>query len=352
MEPTAQSPHVVESVPGLDELSDEVTVRVFARAPFESHRVITAVCRRLRSLLSSPAFREARLESGYAEHGVVVAGGVFADGRTTDECWLLSISSGRWSRIAPLSGARRLACSAILENQDDNGQPEMWALGGWCDGNDLATVEVWNPRTNVWRESAPLSRTRSSAVAGVVGGCCLVVAGGFADDHCMRPAEVVVPIGSGPVPPLPYATSSAASCVLRGRLYVMGGWENTKLQVLQKSDEAVFTWTLGSDLPDARWDAAIVVHEGRLWLIGGIVDYSPSASVVIYDADDDAWYPGPALPSAISGICATAFNGEIYVICGAGTVVYRNHAWVETAIIPGDMIPAQAHAQCQSVLLG
>ena len=229
MEPTAQSPHVVESVPGLDELSDEVTVRVFARAPFESHRVITAVCRRLRSLLSSPAFREARLESGYAEHGVVVAGGVFADGRTTDECWLLSISSGRWSHIAPLSGARRLACSAILENQDDNGQPEMWALGGWCDGNDLATVEVWNPRTNVWRESAPLSRTRSSAVAGVVGGCCLVVAGGFADDHCMRPAEVVVPIGSGPVPPLPYATSSAASCVLRGRLYVMGGWENTKV---------------------------------------------------------------------------------------------------------------------------
>merc|ERR1719261_405584 len=126
----------------------------------------------------------------------------------------------------------------------------------------------------------------------------------------------------------------------------------SQLQVLQKSDEAVFTWTLGSDLPEARWDAASVVHEGRLWLIGGIVDYSPSASVVIYDADDDAWYPGPALPSAVSGICATTFNGDIYVICAAGTVVYRNHAWVETAIIPGDMIPAQAHAQCQSVLLG
>ena len=75
MEPTAQSPHVVESVPELAELSDEVTIRVLARAPFETHRDIIAVCRRFHSLLRSPAFRDVRLESGHAEHGVVVAGG-------------------------------------------------------------------------------------------------------------------------------------------------------------------------------------------------------------------------------------------------------------------------------------
>ena len=97
----------------------------------------------------------------------------------------------------------------------------------------------------------------------------------------------------------------------------------SQLQVLQKSDEAVFTWTLGSDLPEARWDAASVVREGRLWLIGGIVDYSPSASVLIYDVDDDTWTPGPSLPLAVSGICAAEFNGEIYVVGGANARVQK-----------------------------
>lgn len=235
MEPTAQSPHVVESVPELAELSDEVTIRVLARAPFETHRDIIAVCRRFHSLLRSPAFRDVRLESGHAEHGVVVAGGLLADGSTASGCYLLPLSaSGVWRPIASLSGARKLACSAILANLEDNSQPEMWALGGWCDGNDLATVEAWNPRTNVWRECPPLSRTCSSASAGVVGGC-LVVAGGYADGRCMRLAEACVPIGSGPVPPLPYATSSAASCVLHGRLYVIGGWENTRVYPAARS---------------------------------------------------------------------------------------------------------------------
>ena len=82
-------------------LSDEVVIAVCARAPFLSHGTIRCVSRRLNALLSSPAFREERIEAGFAERAVVVAGG-FRGGGPTAECWLYA--GGRWLAIAPMSG--------------------------------------------------------------------------------------------------------------------------------------------------------------------------------------------------------------------------------------------------------
>ena len=87
--PPAQPP------PPLVEWSDDVLNAIFCRVPFHSHGAVRAVCRRTRTVLSSPAFRKERLESGYAESGVVVAGGE-RGGPATAECWLLA--GGRWWR--------------------------------------------------------------------------------------------------------------------------------------------------------------------------------------------------------------------------------------------------------------
>ena len=95
--PLAQPP------PPLVEWSDDVLNAIFCRVPFLSHGAARAVCRRTRTLLSLPAFRKERLESGYAESGVVVAGGA-RDGNHTAECWLLA--GGRWWPRAPMSGPR------------------------------------------------------------------------------------------------------------------------------------------------------------------------------------------------------------------------------------------------------
>ena len=111
--PLAQPP------PPLVEWSDDVLNAIFCRVPFLSHGTVRAVCRRTRALLSSPAFRKERLESGYAESGVVVAGGARAD--VIAECWLLA--GGRWWPRAPMSGPRTQACSAVIDN-------ELWVCGG------------------------------------------------------------------------------------------------------------------------------------------------------------------------------------------------------------------------------
>ena len=90
-------------------------------------------------------------------------------------------TGGRWRAIPPLSGPRSAACSAIVEDED--GQPEMWVMGGDGDNYiDLATVE-FTTRTNTWRSCLPLSQPRHGAVAGGAGGR-LVVAGGWWECAC------------------------------------------------------------------------------------------------------------------------------------------------------------------------
>ena len=65
--------------PVLDALDDgadaPLVILALARAPFMTHGTLRVVCRRLRTIIASRAFREWRVERGLAEYGLVVAGG-------------------------------------------------------------------------------------------------------------------------------------------------------------------------------------------------------------------------------------------------------------------------------------
>ena len=126
----------------------------------------------------------------------------------------------------------------------------------------------------------------------------------------------------------------------------MGGVNCNKLQVLEMSEENGFSWTVKADLPASRVGAASVVHEGMLWVIGGLTNWANSNTVAIYDIDADSWGTGPALPRAASCARATTLNGEVYVVSHVGSWIHRNAAWVD---IPGG--PEVREPTCAGVLL-
>ena len=152
--PLAQPP------PPLVEWSDDVLNAIFCRVPFLSHGAVRAVCRRTRALLSLPAFRKERLDSGYAESGVIVAGGYTHGFRHTAACWLLA--GGRWWPRSPMSGPSECACSAVIDN-------ELWVCGGGYDSGQLAKVEAYSAATNTWRSLPDMNERRDAAVCGVWG---------------------------------------------------------------------------------------------------------------------------------------------------------------------------------------
>ena len=350
----------------LDRLSDDVVLCLFSRAPFTTHGQLQVVCRRLRTLVRSREFLQQRVGSGLVEHGLVVAGGWRDGGRITAGC--SAFTCGRWRPIAPMSSPRAHACSAIVEDED--GQPEMWVMGGWdVGGHYLATVEAYNPRTNTWRSCLPLSQRRECAVAGVVGGR-LVVAGGWDGGYVvgnLLSVEAYTPTGWTPLPPLPHAANQATACVLNGRLYVMGGFYRKKLQVLEMSEDNEFSWTVKADLPAARWGAASAVVDGKLWLMGGELlpvdedddeedededEEVSTDTVVVYDPAEDSWEAGPTLPHEVSECIATVHDGKVYLLSWEGAaleiLVYRDGAWEQGTAENRDCDVAA----CDSILLG
>ena len=220
-------------------------------------------------------------------------------------------------------------------------------MGGFDGDDELATVEVYSPKTNSWRSCTPMSQPRIAAVAGVVGGR-LVVAGGACDGEILASAEAYTGTGWTPLPPMPHAADEATACVLNGRLYVMGGMGCNKLQVLEISEENEFSWTVKADLPAARWYAASAVVDGKLWLIGGEdADTAHTDSICVYAPERDAWANGAPLPRAVAYGSATTHDGEVYFIARGVALVYRGDAWHDVAGGPHPDYPT-----CRSLLLG
>ena len=343
----------------LDGLSDDVVMRMFSRAPFTTHGTLHGVCRRLKTLLRSPEFLQQRVDSGLAEYGLVVAGGL-RDGRLIADCSMFV--GGQWRPIAPLSSPRYAACSAIVEDED--GQPEMWVMGGFgANGSGGGkTVEAYNPRTNTWRSCLPMRSRRLGAVAGVVGGR-LIVAGGYGGydgDPSDRLTSVEAYSSNGwtPLPPLPHATEAATARVLDGRFYVMGGEESDKVQVLEMTEENEFTWSVKAALPGgARQLASSACFEDKLWLLGGYDEHgAPTTSVLLYDVQSDSWATGPALPKPV-GCCAaaTVSDGKVHVTCfddheHEKLYCYTEEGWA--LVLPSAGTAIFEAATLESVLLG
>ena len=363
-EQPAQAPALEDPV-GFEALGDDLVLRACLRAPFVTHGSLHAVCHRFKSLLRSDDFRKLRLEFGLAEYGIVVAGGLVRGDPTpnlaTAECWMLS--SGRWRSIPPMSGLRMGACSVIIDN-------EMWVMGGLAaDGQyqtyeELKTVEIYSPKTNSWRTSTPMRQGRSFAVAGVVRGR-VVVAGGVSSygDATLASAEAFTWTARQlegtwiPLPDMPHETERATACVLNGQLHVIGGLGiEEKLQVLEMTEQDELSWSCKADLPEdhQRFDPATVVHNGKIWVMGGSNDEERPSSSSTYDAENEVWESALPLPSPCSQCCAATAEGGIFLF--HTDEVFEKHGrrsprW--SVVHPGGAQgPNSRFAVCGSLLLG
>ena len=338
--PPAQAPTLQDPV-GFEALSDDLAIRALVRAPFVCHGTLHAVSHRCKSLVRSDDFRKQRLELGLAEHGVVVAGGARVN-HAIAGCQMLW--NGRWRSIPRMIGPRRGACSVIIDN-------EMWVMGGRdYRGYELATVEIYSPKTNSWRSGTPMREPRCGAVAGVIGGR-LVVANGQGFGRKPSSAEAYTGTRWTSLPPMPHRADQATACVLNGRLYVIGGCPSNMLQVLEMTEENGLSWSCKAVQPPGRFGAASVVHAGKIWVMGGFVQGEggvPSTSVMTYDADADSWEPAPPLPYALHGWTAVPTEGGFLLLNHTRVLQYKNAAWSE---VTHTSYPTE-DAACGSVLLG
>ncbi len=122
------------------------------------------------------------------------------------------------------------------------------------------------------------------------------------------------------VAPLPVPTSQAATGAANGKIYVAGGFigGTSVTNALRIYDIATNTWTSGANMPTSPGveAAASAVVNGKFYVMGGDDFNNGLNTTFIYDIATNTWSTGATLPDSRTNTYGTASNGLIYVYGG------------------------------------
>ncbi|HEX4777654.1 MAG TPA: kelch repeat-containing protein [Acidimicrobiia bacterium] len=75
-------------------------------------------------------------------------------------------------------------------------------------------------------------------------------------------------------------------------------------------------WHALPNAPTARQQVGSTVHQGRLWILGGLTNGAATAKVEAFDPAIESWTSGPDLPLRLHHEMAVDYHGEIVVMGG------------------------------------
>ncbi len=131
--------------------------------------------------------------------------------------------------------------------------------------------------------------------------------------------------------PLNVPRTGAAAVALNGSIYVIGGKtygptisEYTVLNTMERYDPQNRNWEPMADFQNARYDAAAVVYNGEIYLLGGTDGKEGLDSVEKYDPVQNQWSAVQVMRRKRQGHAAVLFNGYICVLGGLVSDNYEN----------------------------
>jgi N-acetylneuraminic acid mutarotase len=237
--------------------------------------------------------------------------------------------SGTWVTRAAAPSKRTEVVAGVVAGK-------IYVLGGFLEPSlsTVATlaitdrVEEYDPATDSWSAKAPLPAGLHHAGAAVAGGKLFVI-GGYTRSllniwHPVATVYMYDPMKDAWSERRAMPTPRGALAVVEhgGKLYAIGGYDRSaNIAALEVYDPATDAWTTKAPLPTPRDHlAAAVVHQ-RIYAIGGRLNgsYAQNLAVVeAYDPQQDRWVRVADMPTARSGITAGVLNDTVYVVGGEG----------------------------------
>ena len=206
-----------------------------------------------------------------------------------------------WEEKAPVSVARYTGDGLVeLDGQ-------IYFVGGYND-SPLKTFERYDPQTNAWETLPDLQDAREGLSSAVLDGKIYAIGGeGFSSMEIFDPQTNQWSYGAS----LPKVIDRACAVSLSGRILLTGGYHGSSdLTDVYEFDPVKETWEALPPITHARSGHRMVVHDGRVWVLGG-----DSAVCESYDPVSNSWQVEESLSIARSWPVAWT-NGEDLFVAG------------------------------------
>lgn len=270
---------------------------------------------------------------------IYIGGGIpVDDAKFTNQFSRYNSKKNKWEILTPMPERRHHVTISATEDH-------IFAIGGFIGGfpdwQAQDSVYVYSPRDNSWENGVSLSSPRGEHVSAVVGGKIYVIGGRtrstpnaqhYKTHHDTKFNEVFDPQTSKwtQAAPAPTARNSAASVVIDGKIYVVGGRQNqtnkngdvriVNVPNLEVYDPVTDSWESRAAMPIAQGGLAAAVADGKLYVFGGEQWYPEeivSANSWVYDPETNRWEALPNMPTPRHGLAAAALGSNIHVFGGS-----------------------------------
>ncbi|XP_022703630.1 kelch-like protein diablo isoform X3 [Varroa jacobsoni] len=195
----------------------------------------------------------------------------------------------------------------------------LFAVGGWCSGDAIASVERYDPQTNEWRMVAPMSKRRCGVGVAVLNDL-LYAVGGHDGQSYLNSIERFDPQTnqwSCDVAPTSSCRTSVGVAVLDGYLYAVGGQDGVScLNFVERYDAEKNRWTKVAPMGSKRLGVAVAVLGGNLYAMGGSDGTSPLNTVERFDPRTNRWTCVAPMGTRRKHLGCAVYNNMIYAVGG------------------------------------
>lgn len=195
----------------------------------------------------------------------------------------------------------------------------LFAVGGWCSGDAISSVEKYDPQTNEWRLVAPMSKRRCGVGVAVLNDL-LYAVGGHDGQSYLNSIERYDPHTnqwSSDVAPTSSCRTSVGVAVLGDFLYAVGGQDGVScLNYVERYDPQNNKWGKVASMSTRRLGVGVAVLQGFLYAVGGSDGTCPLNTVERYDPRSNRWTPVASMGTRRKHLGVAVFNNMIYAVGG------------------------------------
>jgi len=244
---------------------------------------------------------------------IYVMGGSDGSGNNVGTVEAYNPATDTWSTKTPMPTPRgELGVAAV------NGK--IYAIGGY-NGSAINTVEEYDPIANTWATKTSMPTSRSTVSVGVINDTIYVVGGWPGGMNILEAYNTVTDTWTTKASIAVGKMQMNGCAVLNSKLYYIGGKDassTTFYQTNEAYNPTTNTWTSYANLPLVRWNGTATVLNNEIHYLGGAdAAYTPNyTNHYVYNSSTDSWSNALSMLHKRSAGIAATVNGKIYVIGG------------------------------------